>query len=142
MFMNSGVSYIHCNWASEEPFFFLNENFFRWWDRTNQYHGALYMKEMKPCLYLPNYEANLIIVLLEISLLFCHFINTTAKNLGWSKLSSPINCRSPCQNCCCRIEVITDGTFTRIPLMTALGLWRHRKYRPLLLQLKLDKINL
>ena len=39
--------------------------------------------------YLPNCQTNLVIALHALSLLFWHFINTTAYHLGWYEPSSP-----------------------------------------------------
>ena len=45
--------------------------------------------------YLPNFETNLVIALVALSLLFCIIINTTAYHLGRYKPSSFISCRTP-----------------------------------------------
>ena len=45
--------------------------------------------------YLPNCQTNLVIALYALSLLFWHFIYTTAYHLGRYKLSSPVSCHAP-----------------------------------------------
>ena len=46
-------------------------------------------------LYLPNCQTNLVIALHAPSLLFWHFINTTAYHLGRYEPSSPVSCCAP-----------------------------------------------
>ena len=46
-------------------------------------------------LFLPNCQTNLLIALHAPSLLFWHFINTTAYHLGRYEASSPGSCRAP-----------------------------------------------
>ena len=45
--------------------------------------------------YLPNCQTNLVIALHAPSLLFWHFINTTAYDLGRYMPSSPVSCHAP-----------------------------------------------
>ena len=46
-------------------------------------------------LYLPNCQTNLVFALHAPSLLFWHFVNTTAYHLGRYKPSSPVSCHAP-----------------------------------------------
>ena len=78
--------------------------------------------------FLPNCQANLVIALHALSILFWHFINTTAYHLGRNEPSSPFSCCAPGYGDCvlhdlgqqCEADKIAPCTDWKLPVV-----WRY-----------------